>query len=337
MESGTFYFTKGKSKNFPYKNLSGGEKAAFDILLDLIAGKKDFDKTIYAIDEPESHLNPRLHGELLRVLNELIPKNCQLWLATHSIGMLRAARDLAIASAGTVVFLDFDKNFDEPQILRPEEFNRSFWERSLAVAFDDMAALIAPRMIVRCEGASATAGDGFDAQIYETIFGHEFPDVRFVSSGAANDLEKDISLVTAAIEGKIPGLTFKKLFDRDDKSAQEIADTLAKGDRVLSRRQIESYLFDDEVLSALAQSVGHLELAGDLISARQAALASAHKRGKPPDDIKSASGETYVVIKKLLGLSQGGNTARAFMRDTLAPLLKPNMNVYRELKADIFS
>ena len=34
-----------------------------------------------------------------------------------------------------------------------------------------MAALIAPRLIVRCEGSSRSApGDGFDAQIYEKIF-----------------------------------------------------------------------------------------------------------------------------------------------------------------------
>ena len=122
LENGTFYFTKGASKNFPYKNLSGGEKAAFDMLLDIVTNKKDFDDTIYAIDEPKSHLNPRLHGKLLRVLCDIIPENCQLWLATHAIGMLRAARDLAISHPGRVVFLDFDKDFDETRILPARAF-----------------------------------------------------------------------------------------------------------------------------------------------------------------------------------------------------------------------
>jgi energy-coupling factor transporter ATP-binding protein EcfA2 len=36
LEEGTFFFTKGISQNFHYKNLSAGEKAAFDLLLDLI-------------------------------------------------------------------------------------------------------------------------------------------------------------------------------------------------------------------------------------------------------------------------------------------------------------
>ena len=111
---------------------------------------------------------------------------------------------------------------------------------------------------------------------------------------------------------------------------------LLRGDRVLRRRQIEWYLFDDEVLSALAATSGHPELSADTISAKNAALAAAAGRGKPTDDMKSASGEAYVAIKKLLGITHGGNNARAFMRDTLAPLLVPEMTAYGELKDDIF-
>ena len=38
----------------------------------------------------------------------------------------------------------------------------------------------------------------------------------------------------------------------------------------------------------------------------------------------------------MLGLTQQGQNATAFMRYTLAPLIKPGMNVYEELKRDIF-
>lgn len=337
LHKGTFFFTKGISANFPYKNLSGGEKAVFDMLLDILTNRGDYDNTIYAIDEPESHINPRLQGDLLRVLYDMVPENCQLWLATHAIGILRAARDLAVNSPDKVVFLDFDKDFDQPQILQPEVFNRSFWERSLAIAFADMAALIAPRMIVRCEGSSQSkAGDGFDARIYETIFDSEFPDVRFVSSGASNDLKKDISLVTAALEGKIPGLTFKKLFDRDDRSEEERAEMIADGDRVLRRRHIESYLFDDEILAALANLYDQTSKTSEIIAAREVALADAKSRGNPEDHMKAAAGQTYNAIKIILNIRHGGTTARIFMRDVLAPLMTRSMNVYSELKEDIF-
>jgi hypothetical protein len=35
-------------------------------------------------------------------------------------------------------------------------------------------------------------------------------------------------------------------------------------------------------------------------------------------------------------LSQSGNTTDAFLSDTLAPLIKPGMGVYAQLKRDIF-
>src|SRR5262249_14537541 len=51
--SGTFVFDKGQTKGFQYKNLSGGEKAAFDLLLDMSTKVKAFDDTVFCIDEPE--------------------------------------------------------------------------------------------------------------------------------------------------------------------------------------------------------------------------------------------------------------------------------------------
>ena len=58
--------------------------------------------------------------ELLSVLYGLIPEDCQLMLATHSIGMMRRARDLEATSPGSVVFLDFDgRNFDGTVIIEP--------------------------------------------------------------------------------------------------------------------------------------------------------------------------------------------------------------------------
>ncbi len=86
LEEDTFRFTKGVSQGFVFKNLSGGEKAAFDLILDLVVARRDYDNTVFCIDEPESHMSMRLQAKLLAVLYGLIPENCQLMLATHSIG-----------------------------------------------------------------------------------------------------------------------------------------------------------------------------------------------------------------------------------------------------------
>lgn len=63
--NGTFYFDKGVANGFLYKNLSGGEKAAFDILLDIIIKEEYYKDTIYCIDEPEAHMHTKLQSEFL--------------------------------------------------------------------------------------------------------------------------------------------------------------------------------------------------------------------------------------------------------------------------------
>src|SRR5262249_759754 len=80
LNNGTVLFEKGESKNFQYKNLSGGEKAAFDLLLDLLIKRQEFNDTIFCIDEPELHMHTKLQGRLLQELVDLLPANSQLWL-----------------------------------------------------------------------------------------------------------------------------------------------------------------------------------------------------------------------------------------------------------------
>ncbi|MEA2051959.1 MAG: AAA family ATPase [Euryarchaeota archaeon] len=87
LEDGAFHFEKGSSKSFHYKNLSGGEKSAFDLLLDLIIKLQYYNDTVFLIDEPESHMHTRLQGKLVKELYNLTPNNSQLWLTTHSLGV----------------------------------------------------------------------------------------------------------------------------------------------------------------------------------------------------------------------------------------------------------
>jgi len=94
LSAGTFKFDKGDSKAFLYKNLSGGEKAAFDLLLDILIKRREFDDTVFFIDEPEAHMSPGLQSALLDELFRAVPETSQLWLATHSVGMMRRARDI---------------------------------------------------------------------------------------------------------------------------------------------------------------------------------------------------------------------------------------------------
>lgn len=342
---GTFRFTKGDSRGFVFKNLSGGEKAAFDLILDLVVARREYDNTLYCIDEPESHLSARLQAELLTVLHDLVPANCQLLLATHSIGMMRRARDLAAEQPGSVVFLDFgadgngaDRDFDKPQLIEPTEPDRRFWERAYSVALDDLAALVAPERVVICEGeplkAHSARNQGHDARCYERIFEGEFPETRFVSMGNDQQIMGDKRGLAEALGLLVGGLEVTRLVDRDDRSDSEVAEAAKKGVRVLSRRNLESYLFDDEVLGALATKHGKEDRAQVLLDEKKKILAA--RSTNPADDLKPGSGEIYVACKKILGLTQCGNNVLAFMRDTLAPLVRVDTTIYRQLRHDIF-
>lgn len=348
IDDGTFLFTRGVSRRFPFKSLSSGEKAAFDLILDLVittrlVPKYDVDipyrsDTLFCIDEPDAHLHTRLQAELLSVLYNLIPKNCQLMLATHSIGMMRRARDIEAENPGSVVFLDFgDRDFDQPQVIEPTKPDRKFWKNAYDVALDDLAALVAPSRVVICEGhpnmGNSVQNHSHDARCYEHIFETEFPETRFISMGNDREILGDKHGLAQALLSIVDGLEVVRLIDRDDRSKEEIEEAEQQGIRVLSRRNLESYLFDDEVLKALAMAGKGGEI-NKLLCEKQSILAN--RPSDPSDDLKPASGEIYVACKKILNLTQCGNNVKAFMRDTLAPLIKPEVSVYKELKRDIF-
>ncbi len=84
MSGGTFFFSKAGQADFHYKNLSGGEKAAFDLILDLAIKAATYDDTVLIIDEPELHLNPRLQASLLQELLNLTSPDGQL-LGRHPL------------------------------------------------------------------------------------------------------------------------------------------------------------------------------------------------------------------------------------------------------------
>ncbi len=341
LEDGTFFFDKGVSKGFDYKNLSGGEKAAFDLILDLVVKIRDFDNTIFCIDEPELHMNTRLQGCLLKEMFDLINDNSQLWIATHSIGMMRQAKELAAENPDSVVFLDFDnRDFDLPQVIKPVKTNRTFWENVLHVALDDLAALVTPRQIVICEGVPRGTAYGanvaHDAECLDTIFADEYSDAKFLAGGNCHEVVSDRHALIGAIEALSRGAQIIRMIDRDDRSADDIRDLEEQNIRVLSRRHLESYLFDDEVLDALCEAVSMPKKKQEVKDAKVSALQESVGRGNAPDDIKSASGKIYTETKRILGLTSVGNDAKSFMRSTLAPLIQPDMTVYEELKGDIF-
>ena len=337
---GTFRFEKGTVSQFHFKNLSGGEKAAFDLLLDFIVKKEAFSNTVFCIDEPELHMHTKLQSKLLEELYSLIPENCQLWISTHSIGMARKADEINRKNPGTVAFIDFHNlDPDNPISLHPVTPTRQFWKDMFATALDDLAELVVPTNIVFCEGKKL--GDGgrkpsFDAAVYTEIFGNTHPDTDFVPLGGTNEIQKHVGFIVPLLKQIAPGIKTWSLYDRDDRHDTELAELKDKNIRVLFRRDLESYLWDDEVLDKLAVKNTQADKAANLKSKKSELLAKNVTSGKSNDDIKAISGELYIFCKQELQLAQCGNDFEAFARCTLAPLITPDTQIYKGLEQIIF-
>ena len=338
LQNGNFYFTKGSTKNFSYQNLSAGEKAAFDLILDMVVQSKYYPDAIYCIDEPETHMHTKLQGKVLRELYLLIPGQSQLWVSTHSIGMLQEAEDIEKEHPGTVVFLDFgNRDFDTDQVIRPSKIGKAVVDKFYELAFGDFAKLMLPKTIVFCEGdPNGGKRKDFDKSIYSIIFADTHPDAFFISGGSCNDIEIIEKTHGEIISTLLENTQIIKIVDRDDRSEQEIADLMAKGIRTLSKRNLESYLLDDSVIEKLCESVGKPDEYDDCIKEKAAALASSVSRGNAPDDYKSARGDIYVALKRQLALTKCGNNPDTFIRDTLAPLITSDMDIYKELESEVF-
>ena len=328
-----FKFNKGLSRGFSYENLSSGEKAALDLILDIIVAKSEFNDTVFCIDEPEAHIHTKLQGPLLDQLYKLIPDNSQLWIATHSIGMVRKAQDLWNDNPDSVVFLNFGDetlDFDDDATIIPTDPDPDLWARTYEIALGDLAKLVTPKQIVLCESTD------FDANCYNKIFGIHYPDTRFVPIGSSTDVEKANTHLIPVIKAVAEGAEILRLRDRDDADEDEIEENKKKGIRTLSRRNIEGFLLDDEVLLKFCEYYNIPDQIQNLIEARQTALNDSIANGKPHDDLKPTAQKVHVTARNALSPTPVGNKKTGFMKNHLAPLIKPDMAVYKRLHEDIF-
>ena len=333
VQSGAFRFAKGSVGDFHYKNLSGGEKAAFDILLDVFVKRHETDEAVYCIDEPELHVATGLQGELIAAILNLLPESAQLWIATHSIGIVREAYRLQQERPGTVAFLDFsDRNFDEAVTIKPSIPNRAFWANIYRIALDDLASLVAPRRIVLCEGSADQHVRGFDAKCYNRLFADEFPETLFVSRGGAGQVvhaEHLVAILQAVAEGTEVG----RLIDRDDMTDDERDRKIGEGIRVLGRRELEEYLYDADVLRTFMEANGCDEpVVAEVLNARVAAMT--RQRGSAR--VKGVSNSLLDTIRKTTELPNLGNSREEFALQFLVPALRETPSVFAELREDVF-
>lgn len=331
---GTFYFRKEDTTiTFDYNVLSSGEKEVVDLLLDLYLRKDDYNDSIYIIDEPELHLNTAIQRKLLIEINKMIPENCQIWVATHSIGFLRALQDELNDVSQIIEFSENNKWASQSYELKPMVKSRENWRRLFATALDDLTGLISPKQIVYCEGTDKPGAGGrekgLDADVYNTIFGETHPETLFVSSGGNTELDQRSEVAIMILSKVFPSVEILVLKDRDIASGKDVTErdrqiylsNNGKNHRVLKRFEIENYLYDKEVLKKYCEQEG---LAFDEASYDKFVTDINNQH------LKDETGR----IKNFCGISTSIN-AEKFKRN-LAKVIDGSMQVYKELEYVIF-
>lgn len=258
---GTLYFRKkDHPTEFEFNVLSSGEKEVVDMLLDLYLRQEEYNETIFLLDEPELHINTAIQKKLLLEINRLVGENCQLWVTTHSIGFLRALQDEFKDQCQIIQFKNDMNLASTPQTLTPVKKSIATWKEIFEVALEDLTHLITPKRIIYCEGkdipGSIGQEKGFDARVFNNIFGEKYHETLFVSSGGNTELDQRSGIGIVILTKIIPGVEILVLKDRDissgkitsDNDRQVYLDSNPNNHRILGRWEIENYLYDKEVL-----------------------------------------------------------------------------------------
>ena len=332
IQGGSFRFSKGNVTDFHYKNLSSGEKAAFDVILDVFVKRDEATEAVFCIDEPELHVATALQGPLIASILELLREPSQLWVATHSIGIVREAYKMLRERPGKVAFLDFSGgDFDGSVTITPSTPDRVFWKNMYEVALDDLSSLVAPERVVICEGSRDKHVKAFDAQCYNRLFADEFSETLFISQGGSGEVIQSEHLV-AILKAIASGIDVEKLIDRDDMTAEERSRKIAQGIRVLRRRELEEYLYDPEVLRTFLRTVGKESVVEQVLSERESLV-----NGQPgPTNIKDVSRQLFTEIRNATKLANFGNNREQFAAQFLLPALRSTHMVCEELREDVF-
>ena len=331
---GTIYFTKDDHpKPFDFNVLSSGEKEVVDILLDIYLRQEEYNDTIYLIDEPELHINTAIQKKLLIEIDKLIPEKCQLWIATHSIGFLRALQEELSEKCQIIEFVEGVKWASETIVLQPCPISRTNWRRVFSTALDDLAGLISPKRLVYCEGRDKPDKNGeelgLDATVYNEIFSRKYLDTLFVSSGGNTELDQRSEIALSILSKVFSEIEILVLKDRDISSGRQNTEADRKiylqnnpqNHRLLNRWEIENYLYDKEVLEKYCLQNGlpfdegrYDEFVTDIVNM----------------NVKDETGR----IKNICGIKTQVNPEQ-FKRN-LSKMITEDMAIYSEMEACIF-
>ena len=172
-------------------------------------------------------------------------------------------------------------------------------------------------MFSSAKGSKDKPVKAFDARCYNQLFADESPETLFISQGGAGEVIRSEHLVTI-LKSIARGIDVQKLIDRDDMTDGARSQKIAQGIRVLSRREIEEYLYDPEVLRRFLETAGCGGSVVEEVLHERESLVNGHAG---PNNVKDVSRELFAKIRKATGLPNLGNNRDEFAAQFLVPAL----------------
>lgn len=232
----------GGSAALPFPTLSSGEQEVVKVAFELAARR--ISHSVVFIDEPELHLHPTLTFRLLETLKTLGDGTNQFILFTHSADLIST-----YYSTGNVYFID-NASQEENQARQLSSLADAHFATARAVGAN-LGLFAVGKKIIFIEGNEASA----DRVVYHRAAQLAFPDAYLLPIGGVENLMALRSIVHE-IGRAVFGIDLFMIRDRDGLTDSTIAELeSSRRLRCLTRRHVENYLLDDELLAEVARQL----------------------------------------------------------------------------------
>ncbi|MCW4025320.1 MAG: AAA family ATPase [Candidatus Bathyarchaeota archaeon] len=222
--------------------LSSGEKEILMCYANILKNK--LFGSIILFDEPDVHLNAALERKVLHYLKKMAEEGNQIWATTHSLEIIGSI------PLENLYKLNVDDESGNNQIELCSR-KKSRFETLKLLGASTGIQLISDKIIF-VEGPT-------DKEFFENLFEDHLDRVSFVKTEGVKANNNLSQVVTALLDQVAQYDSFYMIRDRDLLSDEKVSDIYKKyGEKVLvlSRRTMENYLLDSQIIFKVFTALG---------------------------------------------------------------------------------
>lgn len=335
--------------------LLAGDNKIINLVYSIISAHKKYNKNLFLIEEPATHLHPKWQKRIPIVL-DFISNNygLQFFLSSHSPFIISKVGEITEGNIPSqkIYFLKDGKVAGKRGTIS-NKGKTGYWgkkvnfisSKMLGAGLMDLASpqrSIEPNkntpILVLCEGE----GSQEDAKVYNTIFNDYERPVMFISSRGSSQLYKTYEILQEIKPALSSDFELLMIRDRDHefknneaiKSYEEGHDCV----KILHRRALESYIYNTETAELLLNKFNKKLNNDEKEEMKNAEMKIGFEvaNGIPGNSYKQLLYNTFSKITRGFLVEYKKNEIRNPM-EKIATLITPKTVAYKELEKIIFS